>query len=255
MSLIDKAYLQKFLSSTKIFHIDDFISVRDIDIIIHNCSEYVQLKLFISKSFEIVKFTHQAYIIDNLKAKFLMNMNILKFEEIILDISRRRLILSLCENLKMFIRVISKSKFKINRVILVERFISISAKSMISISIKIKNSLFDRDYYFQSVTRDLNLDLIEEIMTHMINVNLDAVQICNFTNKSVIISRRARLNRLIEYEEHKCYFTDSIETILTAESLWRKNEIITKIHINSKKNMKRKSSNEIIVYETSSIRQ
>jgi hypothetical protein len=81
-----------------------------------------------------------------------------------------------------------------------------------------KDSLFDRDYLFQSVTRDLNLDSIEEVMTHMMNVNLAAVQVCNFTNKSVIISRKTRLNRFIEYEEHECYLTDSIERILTAES-------------------------------------
>ncbi len=255
MSLIDRAYLQKFLSSTKILHTDDFISVRDIDIVIHNCSEYVHLKLFISESFEIVKLTRQAHIVDNLRAKFLMSMNILRLEEIILDISRRRLILSLCENLKMSIRVISKSKFRINRLILVERQISISAKSVISISIRMKDSLSDRDYLFQSVTRDLNLDSIEEVMTHMMNVNLAAVQICNFTNKSVIISRKARLNRLIEYEEHECYLTDSIETILTAESSWRKNEIIARIHISSKRDMKDKFSIEIIVYETSSVRQ
>ncbi len=135
MSLIDRTYLQKFLSSTKIFHTDDFISVRDINIVIHNCFEYVHLELFISKFLEIVKFTHQAHIVDNLKAKFFMSMNILEFEEIILDISRRRLILSLCENLKIFIRVISKSKFRVNRVILVERLISVSAKSVISMSI------------------------------------------------------------------------------------------------------------------------
>jgi hypothetical protein len=81
-----------------------------------------------------------------------------------------------------------------------------------------KDSLSERDYLFQSVTRDLNLDSIDEVMTHMINVNLAAVQVCNFTNKSITISRKARLDRLIEYEEHECYFIDSIETILTTES-------------------------------------
>jgi hypothetical protein len=255
MSLIDRAYLQKYLSSTKIFHIDDFISFRDIDIVIHNCSEYVHLKLFISKFLEIVKFTYETYIVDNLKTKLLMNMNILELEEIILDILRRRLTLSLCENLKMFIRVIAKSKFKINRIILVERFINISTKSVISMSIKMKNLLFNRDYLFQSMTCDLNLDSIKEVMTHMINVNLAAMQVCNFTNKSIIISRKTRLNRFIEYEKHECYLTDSIKTILTTKSSWKKDEIIIKIHINSKKNMKRKFLNKIIVYETSSIQQ
>jgi hypothetical protein len=258
MSLIDKTYLQKFLSSVKILHTDDFISVRDIEIVIHNCSEYVYLKLFISESFEIAKFSHQAHIVDNLRTKFLMNMNILEFEEIILDISRRKLILSLCENLKIFIRVISKSKFRINRVILVERFISVSAKSMISMSIKMKNSISDRDYIFQSVTRDLNLDSIEEVMTHLINANLVAMQIINFTNKSMIISRKTRLNQLMKYEKHECYVIDATKASLTARSFWRKIATVISIQDDMKKianNMKEKSSQDIIVYKIADTQQ
>jgi hypothetical protein len=81
-----------------------------------------------------------------------------------------------------------------------------------------KESLFDRDYLFQSISRELNLERIEEIMIHMIDVNVVAVQIINSTNKSVIISRKIRLDRLIEYEEHDCYSINAAEASLAAES-------------------------------------
>jgi hypothetical protein len=98
--------------------------------------------------------------------------------------------------------------------------IIISAKSVTSVFIrkKNKNTLFERDYLFQSVSRELNLERIDEVMTHMIDVNVVAIQISNSTNKSVIISRKARLDRIIEYEEHECYATDAAKESLAAES-------------------------------------
>ncbi len=218
MFLIDRVYLMKILSLIKIHHADVAIKVRDIETATHNCFEYVHLKLFIPDFKEIAKLFRQAHVVNNLRAKFFMSMNILKSEEIILDISRRRMILSLCENLKIVIRVTSKLESRINRVIFAERLIIISSKSVVSVSIKMKESLFDRDYLFQSISRELNLERIEEIMIHMIDVNVVAVQIINSTNKSVIISRKIRLDRLIEYEEHDCYSINAAEASLAAES-------------------------------------
>ncbi len=91
-------------------YIEDSITIRDIDIITHNCFKYIHLYLFISESKEIVKLRRQAHVVDNLRTKFFMKMKIFEFEEIILDISRRKLIFSLCEKLKIDIRVILKMK-------------------------------------------------------------------------------------------------------------------------------------------------
>ncbi len=149
MSLIDRIYLMKLLSSVKIYHIDVAITVQDIDIVTHNCFEYVHLKLFISESIEIVKIMRQAHVVNNLRVKFLMNMNILESKKIILNISRRKMILSLCEKLEVSIRVTSKHESKVNRVILVERLVIISAKSIATVSTRMRDkSLLERDYLF-----------------------------------------------------------------------------------------------------------
>ncbi len=82
------------------------ITIRDIETITHNCSKYVDLKLYILDILKhenikkIVKLTRHAHIVNNLRVKFLMRMNILESEEMILNIFRRKIILSLCENLK-----------------------------------------------------------------------------------------------------------------------------------------------------------
>jgi hypothetical protein len=105
-----------------------------------------------------------------------------------------------------------------NRVILAERLVTISARMIASMLIKMKHKIVsNRNYLFQSVSRDLNLEFVDDVMTRMMNANLAAVQVYNFTDKSVVISRKARLDRIIEYEEHDCYATDSTKTSLATK--------------------------------------
>jgi hypothetical protein len=150
MFLIDRSYLTKILSQTSIHRTDDFVTVRDIETVTHNCFEYVHLKLFIFEFKEIFKLSRQAHVVNNLRTKFLMSMNILKFEEVILDISHRKMILSLCEDSKIDIRITFKlESIKVNRIILIEKLIFISSRIIASISIKMKDKdLFERDYLF-----------------------------------------------------------------------------------------------------------
>ncbi len=281
MSFIDKVYLMKRLSHVKMHHINVAVRIRDIDIVIHNCSKYVHLKLFISKFTKIVKLTRQTHVVNNLRVKFLMKINILESKKAILNISQRKMILSLCENLKIFIRVTLKLETRVNRVILVERLVIISTKSIATVSTRMRDKfLSERDYLFQSISRELNLESVDEVMTHIMSVNVVAMQVCNFIEKSVIISRRARLDRIIEYEEHECYLIDLEEISLAIESTWKKwksfvvstrnallvaeyftqkSVAMTNIHVNMKnissKSMKEIFVDEITIYETSKIRQ
>jgi hypothetical protein len=155
MSLIDRTYLLKVLSNIKIHQTKNSVIVREIEIATHNCFEYVSLELLISNctkisfSNEIEKLTRQAHVVNNLRAKFLMSMNILRFEEMILNISRRKLIMSLYENLETNIQMTSKiDKKRIDSIILTERLVSISAKFIAFVSIRMKDTLFERDYLF-----------------------------------------------------------------------------------------------------------
>jgi hypothetical protein len=84
----------KIISQVKIHHMNASIKVRDIDIVVYNCFEYIVLKMFFSEFKEIAKFIRQTHVVNNLKAKFLMNMNILRFEEIIIDIIKFLLVVT-----------------------------------------------------------------------------------------------------------------------------------------------------------------
>jgi hypothetical protein len=138
----------KVLSEIKIHRTNESMIVKDIETATHNCFEYVRLKLFISEFKEIVKLNRQAHVVNNLRVKFFMRMNILESKEIILNLRRRKMTLTLCENVKVDIKItsIAMNATSINRVILTERLVSISAKFIVSVSIKMKETLFDRDF-------------------------------------------------------------------------------------------------------------
>ncbi len=275
MFLMNKAYLKQILSDVKIHHIENVITVQDIKTITHNCFEYVNLKLFIFEILKvatfkrIAKLTRYAHIVDNLRAKFLMRMNILRSKKIVLNIFKRKMILSLCENLKINIKIISHTldakalNKRMNRVIQSKQLIFISFRTMTIVLIKTRKTqiLSDRDYIFQLVKQELNLERTDEMMTHIINVNLAAMRVINFTNKSVIISRKTRLNRLIKYEKHECYVTNSTKTSLATEFFWRKIAVMIIIYIDTKsasstkKFREKKFFNEIIAYDTFTVRQ
>jgi hypothetical protein len=76
-----------------------------------------------------------------------------------------------------------------------------------------------------------------------------------------MISRKTRLNRIMNYEEHECYVTNSSKTSLTTRSFWRKTVTVIIIYTSmknassTKKFMKKKSSNEITAYDTFTVRQ
>ncbi len=86
MFLIDRRYLMKILSRVKILDTSSAVTVRGIDAATHKCFEYVILDLYIPDFKDIAKLTRQVHIVNNLRAKFLMSMNILSLEEIILNI-------------------------------------------------------------------------------------------------------------------------------------------------------------------------
>lgn len=100
-----------------------------------------------------------------------MSMNILSLEKIILDLFRRKMILTLSENLEINVRIASKSfeiiHKSVNKIIVVERLIILSTKFIVSMFVKMIKVLFDRDYLFQSISRELNLESFDEIMTHI----------------------------------------------------------------------------------------
>ena len=88
----------------------------------------------------------------------------------------------------------------------------ISFKSIIQISIYMKNKLLsnDKNYFFESNQQQLTIFLkqLNDFYTHVCHDNVTEVHVKNDKNITIKILRRIRLKTLIKYETKKCYQID-----------------------------------------------
>lgn len=79
----------------------NFIKIRDIENINFNTIEYLLinfriLNTIVDDNLIIINFIKHFYVVDNLKIKILLSNNILEFEQIILNIFKKQLIIESC---------------------------------------------------------------------------------------------------------------------------------------------------------------
>ena len=64
-----------------------------------------------------MKFIKDIHVINNLKTNFLININILDFENVIINISKKKIIFIKCENIIVFIQIIVRNNVRIRKII------------------------------------------------------------------------------------------------------------------------------------------
>ena len=68
----------------------------------HNVSEYVRLQMYLSDKNDIVKIEKEFHIVDNLAVKTLVDIDIIKSKNMILDIKKNVIIIDLCKDIQVF---------------------------------------------------------------------------------------------------------------------------------------------------------
>ena len=87
MSLINRTFLSKNYSTIKIKKISILIIIKEINSNKYEVSEYIKIKIyFFNKNKIIILIEREFYIIDNLTIKTLIEIDIIKSKEIILDL-------------------------------------------------------------------------------------------------------------------------------------------------------------------------
>ena len=88
INLIDRKFLFEIYSEIIVRKILSLIIVRGLSINIYDVNEYINLEMYIlgKNSTDIILIKREFYIVDNLIAKALIDIDILKLEEIIFDI-------------------------------------------------------------------------------------------------------------------------------------------------------------------------
>ncbi len=214
MFLVNTKYLTLILSKIIVLEMSTFINVRDINNALHQSSFYVMLDLYLdelineSKTRDHVR--REFHLVDELKCKLLMNLNIMTSEKMTINLADKSLIVFTCE---ILVRINSKSNSRIRRIVHSKEFVTVSSNFVTSISIYLRKKKLsvNRDFLFESNhdTLTASLNELEDFYTHVCDCNLAFVQIRNDLFKSMMISFRTRLELLTKYEKEECFQIDS----------------------------------------------
>ena len=121
MNLIDENYLKNILSKLIINKMSVSVNVRDINNVLHECIIYVMLNIFLNDTFHIVSTRKQLHnkfhVVKNFKCKIFLKMNILDAEQMNIDLINKIMIIFICKDLVISIKIIFKLNARIKRII------------------------------------------------------------------------------------------------------------------------------------------
>ena len=155
INFIDQKFLLEVFLNIVIKKISTLIIMRDININMHNANEYVKLQMYLSDKNDIVKIKKEFYIVDNFAVKALIDIDIIKSKDIIFDIKKNVMIISLCKNIQIFFIFINhRSQIRITIFNNNKTKMTISSYFNITVSIidpkcKSLKLSYDRDFLFE----------------------------------------------------------------------------------------------------------
>ncbi len=152
ITIIDRACLKTNRLDCEIHRTNVPLSFRGIDSKTYQSNKYVVIPFYIpeyiDEKIQLIEITAEVYIVDHLNVKILIDI-----EEIIIDFIHRSLIFGDVLNFRTDIYVHAKDNVKTRRVIKVAKDAIISSRSVIKISIKVKEDseplINNRDYFFK----------------------------------------------------------------------------------------------------------
>ena len=76
-----------------------FMIVKEINVNMHNASEYIRLQIYLFNKNSIIRIKKEFYIVDDLVVKAFVNINIIKSKNMILDIEKNVIIIDLYKDI------------------------------------------------------------------------------------------------------------------------------------------------------------
>ena len=202
----------------------------------------------------MIKFTRDIHVVDNLKVNLLIEINILGPEDIIVDLSKAKIIFTKCDKVTVLVQATARNNVRIRRVVRAKRRQIISSKSIetVKVSLRDRKSLLDRNFLFESS--------INKVYIHLMNTNFNFVIVRNNRISPLVIPRYHRIDSIMKYEAKEEYSinienhflaakVDSIKDPMIADfiNLLNSKSVIEKIEVDP--SLKIKLPNEITIYD------
>ena len=223
MTIENRRVLKNNNSDLIIKRLSSSISIRDIENIIHHINQYAMIDFYMNDKVNhinhIAKFSTEIHLVDDLKTNLLINTNVMKTQKTKLDLKKSILTIEFCKNLVTSIDTIARLVSNTKRIIRARHATIISTHFILRVFVTYHDQLFDdRDYLFESQCV-VDFDDDDDVFAHIVNITLSYILIRNTSDRSMKISRRSRLEIVINYNQEKCYNVTSDAKFL-ATSDW-----------------------------------
>ena len=204
MSLIDRKFLRENHPDAEIKKMPTPMTVKGIGTKRHEASEYVRIKMYLpGKNGDFALIEREFHVVDNLTAKALIGIAIMKPEGIILDLQNDMMKVGSCQNLEVPIVVASKGP-RTNATIFSNKRMVIPPHSNVAVPIRGPGKQLDlpqdRDFLFEPQT----LDQLSAY-AHVVDHTMSKVFVRNDSDRPIVLPRKQKLGSVTEYDGADCY--------------------------------------------------
>ena len=204
----DRLFFKAQAFDAKIRTITTFVTIRDLRVNKHKIDKYALVLFYIieknnqENKIRII-FRRKVYLINDLKANILIEINIINLENIIVDLINCIAKIESCKVIILIeIRILSNVIFKF---VYFKKLTIISSQSKFPIEIYYFVILKDRNFLFES-----NKISYFTNYAYLINVTTKTIVLKNNTNRSIYISRNYCLSKLSKIKYSNAFYLDAI---------------------------------------------
>jgi hypothetical protein len=155
--------------------------------------------------------------VKELKVNMLIENDILRSEEIIIDIQQKTAIICSCQNMIIEIKIHQRKSFVRKNII--NQFVNIiSLESYAKISYKVKNLSEDRDFLFESSS-----EVSIFIYAHVIDARITEIMMRNEFERIMKISKNFKLKMIQDIQYDDCFYASQKHHL--ALQIFKKNQM------------------------------
>ena len=208
MSLIDRNFLHKLINEGLVVDIKKMptpMTVRGLGTNQHDASEFARIAIYLPGSKGTALVTREVHIVDNLSANALIGIDIMKPEGMMLDLQHDMMTIGSCNNLQVPISTRTKQSSQVDTAIFSITRKVVAPHTDMRIPIKarrkpLRNLPADRDFIFEPAEHDSL-----SVCAHVVDNTMSEILVRNNSDLPVVLPKRTRLGKVVEYEANGCY--------------------------------------------------
>jgi hypothetical protein len=231
MSIIDRKFLKRVLPNATPTKVES-VPVRGIGKTVQQCDQHVTFELYLPGKEAMAVIRCGARVVEDLKANFLIGMDILGPERIDLILSQSLIIIGSYQRIKIPIKTRARGNKRVKRIVKAKSRILIPPRLSVKIPITVRGKISiptDRNYLLSPA--DINMGIRGGVIVSVVDANTAFVMVRNTINRSVTVSRNQRLGIAQKYTAEGCYrvaVAEDMHALTTGPISWAKRLLIQK---------------------------